>query len=176
MPPNITEDQFWSRFRPSYDCFEWTMATDRKGYGIIQWRRRAVHTHRLAWELTVGPIPAGLSVCHLCDNRLCARADGPTYFDEQGRLHKGHLWLGTNADNTYDMIAKGRAILSHPRPGILSPQAKLTEAQVRMIRHLRATTTMTLWQIARQFGIRDTTVVKIVKGQRWGHLGGVETS
>jgi len=48
----------------------------------------------VAWEDVNGPISDGLWVLHRCDNPPCCRPD--------------HLFLGTPADNTADMIAKGR--------------------------------------------------------------------
>lgn len=164
----ITEDAFWGRFMRD-DCWEWTMALDRKGYGILTYHRAFWKAHRLAWTLTVGPIQDGLTVCHACDNRRCGRVDGPLFFDDSGHLHKGHLWLGTNADNTYDMIAKGRAVLSHPRFGVDSPSHKLTEDDVREIRRLRdggATTVL----IAAKYNISDSHVSRIVKRHEWSHI------
>jgi len=56
---------------------------------------RSVLVHRWVWEQINGPIPEGLEVMHICDNRACYRLD--------------HLRLGTHSDNMRDMHTKGRA-------------------------------------------------------------------
>jgi len=82
-------------------CLEWTGSTVRD-YGRIGVNGRLMLTHRLAWELANGPIPDGLFVCHHCDNPPCAQTDPTEGYPE------GHLFLGTEADNAADMVAKGR--------------------------------------------------------------------
>ena len=78
-------------------CLLWTGATNEKGYGVIGAGARGagvLKVHRVAWELARGPIPEGLFVLHRCDIPACCNV--------------AHLFLGTNADNVADMIAKGR--------------------------------------------------------------------
>lgn len=92
-------DRLWSRvvIMPS-GCLEWTGAKKRYGYGTISdlsgSGRKNLPTHRLAWELTYGPIPDGLFICHRCDNPPCCNPD--------------HLFLGTHTENMADMRSKGR--------------------------------------------------------------------
>jgi hypothetical protein len=85
-------------------CLEWIGHTGRKGYGSIRANGKNVKTHRLAWELANGPIPDGLHVLHHCDNPPCCETDPSEEYPE------GHLFLGTNADNNADMMAKGRFV------------------------------------------------------------------
>lgn len=92
------EQRFWAKVAPPNEkgCRLWTSAIGRYGYGAISGAPES-RAHRLAWRLTHGPIPPGMWVLHHCDVRACCNVD--------------HLFLGTAADNTADMIAKGRADL-----------------------------------------------------------------
>ena len=75
-------------------CWEWTGCVNPGGYGHLCFNGKRKLAHRLAWEITNGTIPAGMCVCHACDNRKCVRID--------------HLWLGTRAENARDMCDKLR--------------------------------------------------------------------
>ena len=74
-------------------CIEW-IGSGSRGYGAIKIDGVTHRAHRVAWELAHGFIPAGLFVCHRCDNPRCINVE--------------HLFLGTPADNNNDKIAKGR--------------------------------------------------------------------
>jgi len=56
-------------------CIEWTKSTASHGYGQT-WDGVTVRlAHRIAWELARGPIPADLTIDHLCRNRICCNPD-----------------------------------------------------------------------------------------------------
>lgn len=59
---------FWSHAKVvnAAGCWEWTGRTSPKGYGVMPVNRRPVQAHRFAYELLIGPIPAGLQTDHLC--------------------------------------------------------------------------------------------------------------
>jgi hypothetical protein len=98
--------------------------------------------HRVAWEQAYGPIPAGMLVIHSCDRRACIRLD--------------HLRLGTHRDNTADMDARGR----RGSDG----RTKLSTEQVIEIRRLHREG-RTQMAIAREFGVTNITVNRIVNGK-----------
>lgn len=55
-------------------CALFTGSTNGKGYGQFHYYRdgrRAGYAHRFAWEHANGPIPAGLTIDHLCRVTLC---------------------------------------------------------------------------------------------------------
>lgn len=133
-------------------CITWIAHMDAAGYGRIVFRGKVRKAHRVAWELWVGPIPDHLRVCHQCDVRAC--------------INPAHLFLGTQADNMRDCLAKGRyAKLCGER----SPNAKLTERDVRTIR-ARVAAGELQRVVGASFGIRQAHVSAIVRGYAWGHV------
>lgn len=87
--------RFWKKVRVGtpQECWEWTGSKNGSGYGQFM-NGTCQKAHRVAWILTMGPIPKGACCLHRCDNPACVNPD--------------HLWLGSMADNTHDMLAKRR--------------------------------------------------------------------
>lgn len=149
-PVRPLAERLWSRcVRTASGCLEWQgFRHPTRGYGQIGRGRTAeglVETHRAAWEVTHGPIPEGMFVCHRCDNRACCE---PT-----------HLFLGTPADNAADMVSKGRQAR-----GLALPQTKLTAAQVAEVQTLRGQGWLQR-DIAKHFGITQGHVSELLAGK-----------
>lgn len=71
------EDRFWAKVDKSGDCWEWLAAKRPNGYGqfkLINPEKQA-QAHRVAYELTYGPIPQGMHIDHRCHNVGCVRPD-----------------------------------------------------------------------------------------------------
>lgn len=176
------EERFWQKVDKPADpdaCWGWRGGKHRRGYGYI-WAGRDhaqapknLTASRVSWELHNGQIPAGMIVCHACDNPSCT--------------NPAHLFLGTYKDNSEDMVRKGRYRLGrrdnlrrgadhwsakHPEKimrGETHASARLTADQVREIRRLRSEG-MTLTAIADRFGINYSMVSMIAQRKRWKSL------
>lgn len=144
------EERFWREVdkRGDDECWEWQGYRERErgGYGQIRINGKSIRTSRFSYELHNGSIPAGLFVCHSCDNPPC--------------VNPNHLWLGTPKDNLADARAKG----------IFDPQMaaakKLNKTSAREIKEL-IMQGISGKSIAMGYGISQQLVCDIKKSRRW---------
>jgi hypothetical protein len=171
MPPRRGHHEVWSydqwvaAFRSRFvrmpnGCLEWQGSRVRHGYGRFIFDGKQWFTHRLAYTLSVGPIPDGLNVCHHCDNPPCGE---PT-----------HLFVGDNAANLEDMRRKGRGFVPDAPRGSAHLKTSLTEEAVVAIRQANADGESQS-AIARRLGISRVIVAAICTWKTWKHAGGSET-
>ena len=64
-------DRFFHYVSKTGDCWLWTGGISHKGYGLFRLRGTHVAAHRYSYEKTVGEIPKGLQLDHLCRVRHC---------------------------------------------------------------------------------------------------------
>jgi hypothetical protein len=174
MKPN-DERAFWSKVdrRQPDECWPWRAGRFEYGYGHFKMNGKDWHSHRLAYELSSGEIPAGIFVCHHCDNPPCCNPK--------------HLFLGTPEDNVRDMIDKGRRRFgsfetsrrvingreSWSKPNSRMPHgerhynARLTLEQVAELRAAYATGGVRQVDLAARYGVDQTHVSRIVRGTKW---------
>jgi hypothetical protein len=97
--PPRTDDYYRARLQarckvvPS-GCWEWQGFRHPSGYGQIYLHGKKWSAHRASYRLHKGEIPAGMDVCHSCDNKPCCNPD--------------HLWLGDQRANSLDVVSKGQ--------------------------------------------------------------------
>lgn len=161
LPQMTPEERFWAKVNkdgpvPEHcpelgPCWVWTRAKGRFEYGKLTLQKHTRTAHRLSYELAHGAIPDGLLVCHRCDNPPC--------------VNPNHLFLGSSADNTRDMHAKGRGGRAGAK-GERNPKAKLTTTQVGEIR-IRFAAGEKRDDLAAEFQLNPTTLTKIISGRTW---------
>jgi hypothetical protein len=121
-------------------CWLWQGAIKSNGYGHLRIDGRTVGAHRVAYELHVGPVPEGMRVLHSCDVRRCVNPD--------------HLHIGTAADNSREMVERGR----YRGPSRLDSDARSE------IRH-RADAGESHRAIAASYGVSPSTISNVVRGR-----------
>lgn len=136
---------------PDTGCWLWQRSCNQYGYGYMHSAKKRYSTHRVAYELYIGPIPEKMLVCHTCDTPNCVNPD--------------HLFLGTPFVNQQDMKSKKRSTI-----GVTNPMAKLNEDDIRAIR--KACTEYGLMQkdVAVVWGVSKSSVANIMAGKTWSHV------
>jgi hypothetical protein len=149
--------RFWSRVarRGPGECWEWTGGRFSGGYGELYVFGKNVKAHRYSYELLVGPIPAGMFVCHRCDNPPC--------------VNPAHLFIGSPRDNVIDAFQKGRRSYLRPRYGAEASSTKLTKEIAAEVRATfrRYDRVFGYEALARRFGVSHTAIQRIVIGRTW---------
>lgn len=132
------------------ECVDWPGYVDKNGYGETHLDGKKMFAHRAAYVIANGPIADGAWVLHGCDRPRC--------------INPHHLRLGTPAENTADMMRRGRHRSSFP--GTKHVQAKLTEEAALAIKFSAGPRRL----IAAKYGVSPRTVRSIQMGEKWKHL------
>jgi len=162
--------RFWAKVDVVEDndsCWLWTAGVWTHGYGLFTINSKALLAHRYAYSIANGEIPPGFYCLHRCDTLLCCRPS--------------HLFIGTQADNMADAMAKDRICKGdrhhwrlHPEDiprGSKTSNAVLTAAQVREIRRIYSTKPRpTQRDLADQYRVGKSTIYAIINRKSWGHL------
>lgn len=171
MPPHSKppESRFWAKVNkngtiPQHcpelgPCWIYAGCTDKNGYGIFELHaKKAIKAHRYAYSLAHGEIPHGKDILHHCDNPPC--------------VNDRHLYVGTQADNSRDMVLRGReshAGPTHPSRGESHRRATTTEQTVLELRKLSHEGASSR-HLARKFNLTRSCVQHILRHRSWKHV------
>lgn len=141
------EQRFWNKVVKSSNCWKWTGAKFRGGYGNY----RGNCAHRFSYELKNGKIPKGLVACHTCDNPICVNPE--------------HIFIGTHAQNVLDKVRKGR----HPI-GSKTYNSKLNEKLVIEIRKKYTPRKYSMYRLSKEYKVSVMVICDIIHRKRWKHV------
>lgn len=99
-----------------------------------------------------GEIPKGHVIRHKCDVRAC--------------INPEHLESGTQKQNVYDAINRGRAKLL----GEENPHSKLNVEQVKEIKMAFKENKLSNYKLAAKYGVSNMAIRKIKKGDMWAQV------
>lgn len=147
--PLTLEERFNSHIvrRGPDECWTWTGFLDPCGYGRFRVDGKMYGAHRWALGLVSGGVREDLHALHSCDNPSC--------------VNPAHLRWGTHQENVQERNAKKRQAR-----GERNGRAKLTAEQARQIRDMPGSCR----KLGKLFGIADTIVGEIKRGERWNHV------
>lgn len=157
--------RFWKHVQVSTPdvCWPWKgKAKARGGYGAFRLDGKTLKAHRLAYELTHGPIPQGLQVLHRCvGNPACCNPNC--------------LYLGTDANNAFDRVQQGRQargaehgarVAANCRRGETHRWCKLTDSQIDEMRSRYAAGGISQSALGAEYDIHQGSVSQIVNHVR----------
>lgn len=122
-------------------CWPWQGGVDDDGYGLTKLKNgKPIRAHRLAWEMTHGPLEKGMHVLHWCNNRRCCNV-------------MQHLYAGTQSQNMQQCAIEGRM------PGSVRV---ITPGQARYVRAMQGK--IAAWKLAEELGVTRPAISAI-----WNH-------
>jgi hypothetical protein len=146
-------------------CWLWDNDKQRGGYGMFWDGQKPKSAHRLVYELLVSKVESKDCVCHKCDNRRC--------------VDPSHMFIGSHADNSADMVSKGRQakgnrhwtktspeLLDGHAVGEKNSRAKLKDKDVKLIRE----SSLSVKELAEIYGMSYMGMYKVKSGLRWAHV------
>jgi len=130
-------------------CSFWRGKTDQQGYPLFYFGGENLRAIRWLWGVKHRrTLPPSWDTHHLCGNRRCIELQ-----HIQVLPHPPHIKLHAGAPDS-------------PWAGTRNSMARLTPAIVRVIRRSKKTGR----ELARQFGVAETTISAARNGRTWAHV------
>lgn len=150
-------------------CHPWLGSPNAYGYGRIRMDGKARPAQAVAWEMTNGPLPIDaatgrrLEVDHECHNQAVRIGTcKPGVCPHRLCCNERHLVPRTQQEH-------GSPAVTEPLRGSSNPLAKLTEADIPLIRAALAAGERQV-DIAGRFGVVQVVISSIKLGKTWKHV------
>ena len=90
--PRAPEERFWQKVeRQNSACWIWTGFVGKDGYGRFNaGNNHPMLAHRFSYEKTVGAVPVGLELDHVCRNRRCVNPSHLEPVTRSENLRRGY--------------------------------------------------------------------------------------
>jgi hypothetical protein len=180
LPPKPTFDErFWAKVDQTAppprgrddlgSCWLWKAARfnpagpggERRTSGVFGPARQTAH--RVAYELTIGTIPDGAFLIHLCENPACVRPEHLALRGASAGARRRGRKRGSLAPR---QLGAARTSPERQVRGERHPGARLTEADVRQIRSRQEAQSV----LAREFGVTQALISRIKRRDLWAHV------
>lgn len=135
------------------DCWEWTSAKDKGGYGTFQVANNGAgekhRAPRVSYAMYKGVWPT-LFVLHTCNVTSC--------------VNPFHLYEGTQYDNIRDQITAGTFVKGENNGNAILSNEDVLDIRKRLLEGQRGV------DIAEVYKVSPWTVYKIKNGVNWRHI------
>ena len=143
-----------SAYENEYGCILATKYLNDKGYPRMRMHKVKRYMSHVMYERYIGEVPEGMCMLHKCDTPACVNPE--------------HLFIGTKADNTYDMVGKERNFIpgkgeKHHRT-VVSNDDALKIAKEYVPRKVPASF------LAEKYGTTRAVIYSIVHKKTYGDL------
>lgn len=123
------------------DCVLWKGAVNSSGYPVTWFNGKIAYAHRVVIGASKGEV-----VMHTCDNPKC--------------VNPKHLKVGTHAENSADMVSKGRQA-----KGEQCAASKFSKDTIASVRNLKGV--MSSRKVGKLFGMSKTNVLDVWNNKIW---------
>lgn len=135
------------------NCWNWTKALNKDGYGQVWFRGKLWRAHRAAWFLAYGKIPRNLHIMHDCDNRKCFNPD--------------HLSLGTHKENMQQRDSRN---IGYQAFGENHGNVKFSKKEILEIRQEYSKGNTSYRKLAKIYNTNPSYIGHIIRKKWWKHI------
>mgnify|MGYP002133214347 CR=1 FL=1 len=150
--PQSLIDRFWKYVdkKSNSECWEWNGSLAKRGnYGQISHKLKTLKSHRLSYEINIGPIPEGKMVCHKCGNSKCCNPN--------------HLYAGTAKDNWNDCI---NHLTAYKLPPIKPENVHCAKINYEIANEIRNSTENGVI-LGKRYNLTKTMISRIKRNLSW---------